>query len=301
MVSDRSRREALAGLVVLTLIWGYNWVTIKLATQDASPLLVASVRCVLGALLLFAFLALSGRSLRPTPWRDTAVYGLLQTTGFTLFQTLAVSLAGAGKVAVLVYTMPFWIALIAWPVLHERIEGAARWIALALAAVGLCFVLWPFDPHAIVGDVFAIVAGLSWGASAVWAKRLRARHDVELLSLTAWQMVWGTIPIVIVALLVPEHVTITTRFIVSMAFITIVAQSGAWALWLFIISRLPVSVAGIASLATPVLGVLFAALQLHEIPSTTELIGIALIVSALVLNSLPLPGARTLAVERRRL
>ena len=61
--------------------------------------------------------------------------GLLQTMGFTLLQTLAVSMSGAGKVAVLAYTMPFWVAILAWPILGERIHGV-RWIALALAAVG---------------------------------------------------------------------------------------------------------------------------------------------------------------------
>ena len=74
-----------------------------------------------------------------------------------------------------------------------------------------------------------------------------------------------------------------------MAFMSILGGALAWFLWMFIISRLPAGVAGIASLATPVVGVAAAALQLHEIPSRTELFGMALIVAALVVNARPAP------------
>lgn len=286
MSPDRSRSEAYVALAVLALIWSYTWVVIKLATHDASPYVVAAVRPALGAIVLLGALAVMRRSLRPTPPRDTLILGLLQTTGFTLFQTIAVSLGGAGKTAVLVYTMPFWVALLAWPFLGEKIAGL-RWVALALAAIGLAFVLAPLDARSVVADGLAIVSGICWAASAVWAKRLRAKHDVELLSLTAWQMVWGSIPLLVVMAAVPEHVRWTVPFVASMAFMVVLSQASAWVLWLFILSRLPAAVAGIASLATPVLGVGFAALQLHEIPSTTEMAGMALIVGALVVNALP--------------
>ncbi len=291
MSGSRPRGDAYAALGALALVWGYTWVVIKVATHDASALVVAAVRPALGALCLLAALVVTRRSLRPTPLRDTVVLGLLQTTGFTLLQTLAVSLAGAGKVAVLAYTMPFWVALLAWPLLGERIDRA-RWLALALAALGLGFVLAPLNGHAVLADALGVGSGIVWAASAVWAKRLRARHDVELLALTTWQMVWGAIPLLAVMLAVPEHVRWTASFVLSMSYMVVISQALAWVLWLFILSRLPAGVAGIASLATPVLGVLFAALQLHEIPTGTELVGIALIVAALVANARP-PAERT--------
>jgi drug/metabolite transporter (DMT)-like permease len=289
------RGSAYAALVVLALVWGYTWVVIKIATQFASPYAVAGGRIALGAALLFVALAATGRSLRPTPLGPTIVLGLLQTTGFTLFQTLAVSMAGAGKVSVLAYTMPFWVAILAWPFLGERITGL-RWVALGVAAVGLAFVVAPLPRGAIVADAFAIAAGLSWAASAVWAKRLRARHDVDLLALTAWQLLWGALPLVVVMLAVPERIDWTPTFIAAMAFITIVGASFAWFLWLFILSRLPAGVAGLASLATPVVGVTAAAIQLHEIPSRTELLGMTLIVAALGLNAV---SARESAGKRQ--
>lgn len=284
----RTRPTVYIALVVLALVWGYTWVAIKVATQDASPLLVAGGRMAIATVILFAVMAATGRSLKPTPFVPTLVLGLLQTTGWTLLQTLAVSQAGAGKSAVLGYTMPFWTALFAWPLLGERIAGL-RWVALALAAIGLAFVVAPLDPHSFRADGLAVFAGISWGASALYAKRLRARYDVELLSLTTWQLLYGTIPLVALMLLFPAPIHLTGSFVAAMAFISIGGAALGWFLWMFILSRLPAGVAGIASLATPVVGVLAAAIQLHEIPSATELTGMVLIVVALVVNSISAP------------
>src|SRR6202022_348026 len=110
-------------------------------------------------------------------------------------------------------------------------------------------VVAPLDARSLPADAFAVTAGLSWGASAVWAKRLRARYDVELLSLTAWQLLWGAIPMIALMLLVPEqYVHWTVSFVAAMVFMSVLGGALAWLLWMFILSRLPAGVAGIASL-----------------------------------------------------
>ncbi|HEY6101299.1 MAG TPA: DMT family transporter [Anaeromyxobacter sp.] len=287
----RKRAEAYLALAFLALFWGYSWVAVKIATRDASPFAVAALRAGLGAVALFAFLAATRRPLRPTPFVPTLVYGLLQTAGFTLAQTAAVSVSGAGKVAVLAYTMPFWLALLAWPLLGERLAGP-RWVALALAGAGLGLVVTPLDRASMTGNVLGVSAGLVWAVSAVWVVRLRKAGAYDILSLTAWQMVWGAAALAAVALAAPWHVRWTAPFVASIAFLAVVATALGWALWLFVLARLPASVAGVASLATPVVGVLAAAVQLHETPTPRELMGIACIVVALVVNARGGPRVR---------
>ena len=288
MSPARSRGSVYVALVVLALIWGYTWVAIKVATADANAYAVAAIRLAIATVVLFAVMAGMRRSLRPTPFVPTLILGLLQT--------FAISLGGAGKSAVLGYTMPFWTALLAWPFLGERIAGI-RWLALGLAAAGLALVVSPLDARTWVGDAFAVVAGLSWGASAVWAKLLRTRHDVDLLSLTMWQMLWGTIPLVAFMVAIPGPIRWTGSFVAAMAFMSLGGGALGWFLWMFILSRLPAGVAGIASLATPVVGVLAAALQLREVPSPSELAGMALILVALCINAIPAAPGRSRPVD----
>ncbi|HVP68364.1 MAG TPA: DMT family transporter [Anaeromyxobacteraceae bacterium] len=293
----RAGAAAYSALAALALVWGYSWVAVKVATRDASPLVVAALRTGLGALALFAWMGLRRLPSRRPPVVATAVYGLLQTAAFTLLQTLAVSMGGAGRAAVLAYTMPFWLALLAWPFLGERIRGW-RWLALALAAVGLALIVTPLSSRSAPASALAVAAGLVWAASAVLAVRLRAAGASDVLSLSAWQMAFGAAALGALALLLPGHVRLTASFLAAIAFLSLLATALGWALWLFILSRLPATVAGVASLATPALGVALSAIQLGEIPSARELSGVTLVVGALVLNwwaSAP-PGSR---VSRR--
>jgi drug/metabolite transporter (DMT)-like permease len=279
-------QAAVIAVGVLALAWGYNWVVIKIATGDASPFVLVAIRMILGSGALFAMSALMRKPLKSPPPGPTALIGLLQVGLMTTFQTLALATGGAGKTTLLVYTFPFWIALLSISLLHERLTRVTV-IAAIVAAVGLGFVLYPLDlGHDLVSKAFALTSALCWAFGAIVTKRFRAKHNVELVPFTAWQMAYGAIPIVIVALLAPGgYVHVTPAFLAALAYIVIPGTALAFWLWFFIMERLTATGAGIASLLTPVISVLAAWIQLHEQPGIPELIGMALIVLALLINS----------------
>lgn len=286
-MSGRDPR-AYAALVALALVWGCNWVVLKVATVDATPFALTALRTVLGAVALFAVIAVTRRSFRSPPIVPTAILGLLNTAGFFIFQTLAVSTGGAGKAAILAYTYPFWIALLAWPLLGDRVSRTA-FIGLILAAVGLGFILVPIDfSHSLASKFFAVMTAIDWAFASIYAKRMRAKYEVDLLSLTAWQTLYGAIPLTIVALLVPhQSVHLTPAFGWALAYIAVLGTALGLLLWLFALNRLQAGAAALASLLTPVVTVFVAWLLLREQPSSTELIGIVLILSALSIDALP--------------
>jgi drug/metabolite transporter (DMT)-like permease len=279
-------RAAIIAIGALALVWGYNWVVIKVATGGASPFALVAVRMVLGAGALFAISAVMRRPPKSPPPGPTALIGICQVGLMTTFQTIALSLGGAGKTTLLVYTFPFWIALLSIALLDERLTRV-RIVAIVTAAAGLGFVLYPLDlGHDVLSKVFALLSALSWAFGSIFTKRFRAKHDVDLLPFTAWQMTYGAIPIVIIALAVPGgYIHFTPDFVAALAYIVILGTALAFWLWFFIMERLSATGAGISSLLTPVVSVLLAWVQLHERPGVPELIGMALIVAALVINA----------------
>jgi drug/metabolite transporter (DMT)-like permease len=282
-------RAAVIAVGVLALAWGYNWVVIKVATADASPFALVAIRMVLGSAALFAISALARKPLKSPPAGPTALIGLCQVGLMTTFQTLALSTGGAGKTTLLVYTFPFWIALLSIAMLHDRMTRV-HLVAVAFAAAGLGFVLYPLDfGHDVLSKAFALAGALSWAFGAIFTKRFRAGHHVDLLPFTAWQMAYGAIPIVILALVVPgSYVHVTPSFLAAMAYIVLPGTALAFWLWFFIMERLSATGAGISTLLTPVVTVLAAWIQLHEQPGPSELTGMALIVIALLINGTPL-------------
>lgn len=289
------KRNLVSALAILALamIWGYNWVVVKLATENVAPFVLMGLRSALGTVVLFAMLALLRRPLRPPPLVPTIVLGIFQTTLFLLCQTLAVVSGGAGKAAVLAYTMPFWTVILAAFTLGERVT-VLRVLTLALAAAGLGFVLTPFDfNHGIASKLFALGAAVTWAVSAILFKQLRARYDVDVLSLTAWSTAYGAVPLIAVALVAPGgFIRSGAATWIELAYIVVLATALGFWFWNFILSRLSAGAAGIASLLTPVVSVAAAWLQLGERPSPLELTGMALILGALLVNSAPQPAAR---------
>ena len=143
MLRVPSRRAAYGVLGVLTLVWGFNWIAMKAALLHANPLAFNVERTWLAiAALVVVLLARRGR-IWPQSWLAVVVTGFFQTTinfGSTI---MAVAGGGAGRASVLVFTMPFWTLLIAWPVLHERVRPL-QLVAIALAVAGLVLTVAPW-------------------------------------------------------------------------------------------------------------------------------------------------------------
>lgn len=294
-------RLALLALVVLSLIWGYNWVVMKQVIQYVDPLDFSAIRTALGAATLFVVLVMLRKPMTLVAARQVMLLGVLQTAAFTALIQWALVAGGAGKTAVLVYTMPFWVIPIAWWVLGERVRGL-QWAAIAVAALGLVLIL---EPWAVRGSAFsnllAIGAGLTWAASAVVAKRMRLAREFDLLALTAWQMLFGALALCIVALLLPSRpIDPTPYFFGALAFNALFATGLAWLLWLYILQHLSAGMAGLSALGIPMIGVLAGWIELGERPSGAEFAGMLLIGGALALTSLwSLWNARLSAPPRR--
>lgn len=283
----QSSKRAILALIALAVIWGYNWVVMKVAVQDSPPFDFAALRAFLGAVSLFMVMLVLRKPLKPTAIGGTCLYGILHSGGTTGLATWALVSGGAGKTAILTYTMSFWTVLFARIFLRERIKGQ-RWFSLGLALVGLVFILIPFSfSSGLWSKGLATLAGISWALSSIVAKKLEQHHPLELLSFTAWQMLFGSLPLIAVSLLVPDQpIQWTASFIWALLYNVIPGSAIAWLLWLYALKHLPAGTVGLGSLATPVVGVLSASLQLGESPSPSEWIGIVLLVIALLLNSI---------------
>jgi drug/metabolite transporter (DMT)-like permease len=148
MSSSQGGRWRLAtALIVLSLAWGHTWVLAKQGLACAPPFVFAAQRCVGGALALFLALKLLGRPLHLVAPGKTLGIALVNVAAFLTFQTWALVEGGAGKTAVLSYTMPIWTLLMAWPFLGERIRGV-QWLAAACALAGLTLIIGPWSMQA---------------------------------------------------------------------------------------------------------------------------------------------------------
>jgi len=278
---------AFLALMLLCLIWGYNWVVMKNALHFSGPFDFAALRTVLGALCLFIVMLILKKPFSIKEIPSLIVLGLLQTAGFTGLLLWALVEGGAAKTAVLTYTMPFWTMLLAWPLLGEKLRGW-QWPAALFSLMGILFIL---DPLHLGTDVFsmilAIVSGISWALAVILAKKIQARSpNLDLISLTAWQMLFGSIPIVIVALM--THTTSiewSGYFIGALIYNSVFGNAIAWLLWLYALRHLSAGIATMTTTVCPVIAVIASSIELHEVIKSFELFGMSFIGVSLLMIS----------------
>jgi drug/metabolite transporter (DMT)-like permease len=185
----------------------------KIALRHAHPFDFAAERLVLGAVLLFAIIAATGRRLTLASYRMAIVLGFVQVGAFVLLSHYALLVAGPGKTAVLTYTMPFWMLLFAAMLLGERMRGV-QWLAVGAAFAGLVLIVSPWRLTSLEGSVLAVASGAVWAFAAVLSKKWPIR-GADLLTLTAWQLLFGSLPLVLLSCARARRACVDQHYLIS--------------------------------------------------------------------------------------
>lgn len=277
--SSRSRYLPLIALGLLPLIWGFTWVPLKIGVQYCPPFTFAALRSLPGGILLLGLAAVLRHPVGLKAPRYTIPLGVLQTSGFIGLTIAALVAGGAGRTAILANTWQFWILLMAWPILDERLHGS-QWLSVSLALVGLILIVAPWNLHGVVSSLLALAGAVCWAAGSMVAKLLRRKHQVDLLALTAWQTLFGSILLVVVAVFVEgEAPEWSSAFIWSLLYALLLGTCFASFLWLYVLREMPASIAGLGTMATPVIGLLFSWALLGEQPTGLEIVGMIVILA----------------------
>jgi drug/metabolite transporter (DMT)-like permease len=284
--SIRSHRGAYVALAALTLIWGMNWMAMKFGLRYAHPVVYNIERGLLAIAFLFAVLLWQRRPLKPESWIAVIVTGFFQTTINFGSTTMALADGGAGRTAVLVFTMPFWTMLIAWPVLHERVRGT-QWLAVGLALVGVVLVVEPWHWEGeLAPKLWATLSGFGWAAGSIATKYYQRRHRLDLLNLLAWQMVAGMIPICLIPVVYPlPQAEWNAIYVAALIYAGVVATALGFILWSAILVWLPAGTASLNMFAIPVIALVSSMLIFAERLTATEWLGIASIGTGLAIVS----------------
>ena len=104
----------VAGLLAITLILSFNQVVIKVTNDGLQPVFQAGLRSLFGVICLFVWVAFSARKIRVR--RDEVLSGLLLGLLFAvefLLLFLALDITSVARSAILFYSMPVWLSIVA--------------------------------------------------------------------------------------------------------------------------------------------------------------------------------------------
>ena len=193
--SRHAYRIGLAGLAVTSIGWGLNWPAMKFLLRELPPR--SRVAAVDGCRMFVALLALVLRQDLRVPRRvrvRVAMAAAVNVFAWMGFATIALQWLDVSQTALLVYTMPIWATLIAWP-LTGRAPSLRAAAGLLVCVAGLWTLFGTaaqgFDRSQIVGVGFALASAVLFAFGTV---ALRPVAEMAPLPLLAWQLGLGSLP-----------------------------------------------------------------------------------------------------------
>ena len=276
---------ASAGLIFVTVIWGFAFVVVKDSLDSIGPVWMVAFRFSIAAFVLFFFVLKRFKNKTGRDWLN----GL--GTGFFLYAAYLTQTAGckyttAGKNAFLTTVYVMLVPILSWP-LYKKRPGWYVFVAAAMSLTGIGLLsLGNGDAGINIGDVLTLICGLFYALHILWTEKCN-KEKADIIFLTFQQFLfasvfsWITAPFLDGAF--PLQSVFETKVIGAMLYLGVLSSLVAFLLQNISLKYLPGSLASLFMSFESVFGIFFSVLFLKEAVSVKMWIGCILIFLAVVL------------------
>ncbi len=293
-----SRGRALPLLAVwgTVLFWGLSFVSSKtILNSGVPPMTMVAIRFLAAAVILNVLLRRfdPGARLRKKDLFPLAISGLFGVTVYFFFESRGIRLTSASHASLIIAVIPV-VTVIAEAILFRTRISVLAVLGVALSVVGVVFVVRrpgaPAGGESLAGDLFMFGACISWVVYIILSRNLHQR--LSEIAITAYQSLFGTAFLVLLALLEMRHwVPITLAAGLNLAYLAVFCSALSNFLYVYALSALgPIAVSPYINLV-PVVGVLGGVVLLGESLLWSQVVGGAVILAGVLLVSRQRPAA----------
>ena len=274
-------------LIVIAMVLGLNQVIIKMTNVGLQPVFASGLRSVGATILLFLWMRY--RKQGPHFSREALPMGLACGVLFAVeFVLLFVALdyTSVAHSALMLYSMPVWMALMAHFLIPAERLTTRKTIGLALAFGGVAIALLARGGNgdsSLLGDLMALIAAICWAMIALIARQT-AFSKVEPVMQIYWQVSVSAILLMAVSPLFGPFIReFQMIHLAGLAYQTIIVVTLTFLIWFWLLKIYPAS--GVASFGflAPLFGVIFGWLILGETVGPTLALALVLVCSGLFL------------------
>ena len=260
---------AAATMVLLTAIWGFTQVAVKLAANDISVVMQGGLRTLVSFALLLVWARWHKIPLftRDGTWWPGIVAGILYAGEF-FFVYAGLAHTSASRMVVFVYLAPvFTVVGVHLLVPGEKLVGI-QWLGVGLAFMGVALAFgdgFYSDPSSLLGDGFGIIAAFLWAATTV-VIRTSSLSNASATKTLFYQVGIAALLLPLASVLMGEAgvIAFTPLAITSIAFQGIIVSFASHLAWFWLLTRfLTGRLAAFSSLA-PLFGVFGGVVVLGE-------------------------------------
>lgn len=265
-------------------MWSFQYIFLRVAVPAFGTAAVSEGRALTAALFLVPWVAWVARQRigLVEHWREHLAVALVNNVAPFVCFAWAASVLPAGYLAIINGLVPLWAALIAVPLLKERLgAGRIAGFALGIAGVALIVNLGPVQIgwETFLGTLVAIAGAAFWGWAGVMIKQRAGR--LPPMGLAAGSIAFSALLMAPLWAFAPPPATWSAVALASLVAVGVICSGLAYLPFFTLVRDIGPSRTLTVGLAVPVLGVLWGWLLLDEQVTLGMLAGAALVLAAL--------------------
>lgn len=289
--------KIIAAFAAVYILWGSTYLAIRFAIETMPPFLMSGIRFVIAGCLLFGFMALKGETL-PTmrQWRSTIIIGGLLLLGGNGGVVYAEERGVAsGLTALLVATVPIWMALLDWKSRGRLNPGAWVNSGLALGMAGVALLVLQNGMTEVhidaIGFASLVVASIAWAYGSIWART--ADLPRSSLQTTGMQLLMGGLWLCLAGLLKGEAAHVgsadwSLRSVGAFFYLIIFGSIIGYSAYVYILKMVRPALAGTYAYVNPAIAVFLGwALAGEKVTGITILAAMIIIASVALITVRP--------------
>lgn len=279
-------------LAFIAVIWALNFSVIKATLTEFDPYTFNMVRFILAALFMWVVLIRKNAwiTIRKEDWKWLIPLSLLGNLIYQGLFIIGINLTYAANAAVILGTIPIWVALFSHLFGVERITRFTA-VGIFFASAGVLLIIMfgknpiSFGSDSFVGDLLITLSAIVWGAFTLFSKPFLSRYTP--LQFSTFMATSGAISFMIVA--IPFLPAVRWASLSAAAWSGVI-YSGllsiglAYLIWNNGLKKVGVVRTAMYQNLVPVLGLLFGFLLLGEALEPLQYAGSAIVIAGILIT-----------------
>lgn len=277
-------------VILITLIWGFNFVVIKWGIESIDPITMTILRFFFTAIPLIFFIK------KPAvPLFSVALYGVLFGIGLWGVVNMAITLGmTAGMASLLLQNSAFLSVITGFMFFGESISHIKK-LGILFAFVGFCILVLSHDQSIPKLSLFLMfIAALFW---TMCNTIIKIKKPDNVISFIAWSSLFVPIPVILISFIYHYVYFAEVSWInlmqipdlkgwSSILFQSFITTLIGYGIWTMLINKNGLSSVAPYSLLVPLFGLFFGWLIYHEQLAPNEIIGALFVIIGLIFLSI---------------
>jgi drug/metabolite transporter (DMT)-like permease len=247
-----TKREAVAGLLFATVMWGISFPIIKVALNEISPSLFICLRFILAALIVLAYLALARKPIKKLlSDKILWILGITNAIGFVM-EFYGLTLTTASKASLLVNVNVVFMAIFSAIMLKDKITSKAK-LGILVGLIGVFLTttsgnLSSLTQGSVIGDLIIFIGGIVWAFSNIYNKRAATELGLSPMEVTESMSITTAITLIPLLFFTPLTFSLTPFSVAAFIYVTVICTIFCFYLFYRALKTITVVSAGVVML-----------------------------------------------------